>query len=245
MRPFFPYYGSKYRLARLLGPPQCDTIIEPFAGSACYSLFWWEYWWGPKKQVILVDIDPVIIGVFEWLKSPSAARDIGRLPDRVLHIDELDDLKPKVCEAAKWFVGLWLDHAQSRPAVTMCNWGRNSVKWRNYWSADIKYRILKQIPLIRNNPTIICGNYWDAPDIEAHWHIDAPYQGSCGRAYRLNHIDYHALGQFVDSLKGYIQVCGGPDDDWLPFEFFAEMPSHRHARRSFEYLYQKDNHRKR
>lgn len=28
MKPFFPFYESKYRLAKLLGPPKYSTVIE-------------------------------------------------------------------------------------------------------------------------------------------------------------------------------------------------------------------------
>lgn len=38
LHPFFPYYGSKWSLGPLYPAPRHDRIIEPFAGSACYSL---------------------------------------------------------------------------------------------------------------------------------------------------------------------------------------------------------------
>jgi site-specific DNA-adenine methylase len=38
LRPFFPYYGSKWRAARAYPPPLHRQIVEPFAGSAGYAL---------------------------------------------------------------------------------------------------------------------------------------------------------------------------------------------------------------
>ena len=95
MKPFFSYYGSKYRLASRLGRPKYGHVIEPFAGSACFS----TYWEPPK--VTLVDLDPVVTGLWKYLKRASR-QDIERLPGRVFHIDDLPTtacLKPmnKAC----------------------------------------------------------------------------------------------------------------------------------------------------
>lgn len=38
MKPFFPYMGSKWLLAPKYGAPRHPTTIEPFAGSAAYSV---------------------------------------------------------------------------------------------------------------------------------------------------------------------------------------------------------------
>ena len=50
LHPFFSYFGSKYRLAKCYPQPQCDEIVEPFAGSAGYALLY------PEKQVTLYEI---------------------------------------------------------------------------------------------------------------------------------------------------------------------------------------------
>jgi hypothetical protein len=38
VRPFFSFFGSKWRVAPHYPAPERDLIIEPFAGSAGYSL---------------------------------------------------------------------------------------------------------------------------------------------------------------------------------------------------------------
>jgi hypothetical protein len=164
VNPFFTYYGGKHRLAPLLGKPKYDHVIEPFAGSAGYSTCW------ESSNVTLVDLDPVIIGIWHYLQGASA-HDIARLPSRVMHVD---DLPSWVCQEERWLIGIWLNHGLSRPQKSLCNWGRNSSKRRNYWSEDIQHRIIGQLERIRHW-TIIQGSYEDAPDIEGHWHIDPPY----------------------------------------------------------------------
>jgi len=40
MQPFFLYFGGKWKLARRLGAPRHPHVIEPFAGSCGYSVYW-------------------------------------------------------------------------------------------------------------------------------------------------------------------------------------------------------------
>ena len=63
LRPFFGYYGGKWRdTPRLYPPPEHNTIVEPFAGSAGYSLRF------PRTpRVILYEKDPIVAGVWQYL----------------------------------------------------------------------------------------------------------------------------------------------------------------------------------
>ena len=45
----FSYYGSKSKLVDYYPPPKFDKIIEPFAGSARYSLKYWQ------NDILLID----------------------------------------------------------------------------------------------------------------------------------------------------------------------------------------------
>lgn len=49
----FYYYGRKKKIAGLYPEPQHSTIVEPFAGSAAYSLHGGRW----RRQVILVERD--------------------------------------------------------------------------------------------------------------------------------------------------------------------------------------------
>jgi hypothetical protein len=230
MKPFFSYYGGKFRLSRRLGRPKCDHVIEPFAGSACFSTYW------QSRKVTLVDLDPVVIGTWKLLKRASR-QDIERLPGRVFHID---DLPSWVIEEERWLIGFWLDRGLARPGKSLCKRGRSSTHWRNYWSEDVKYRIISQLDHIRHW-NIIEGSYEDAPDVEAHWHIDSPYNNNAGRAYRINLLDYKSLAEWCKSRKGYIQVCENEGATWLPFKPLAVVHSHRPNGNSQECVYEQDN----
>lgn len=49
----FYYYGRKKQIAKYYPSPNYSVIVEPFAGSAAYSLY--ENNW--KKDVILIEKD--------------------------------------------------------------------------------------------------------------------------------------------------------------------------------------------
>jgi hypothetical protein len=107
MQPFFLFYGGKWRLAERLGPPQRDHVIEPFAGSAGYSVFW------EPKKVTLIERDPLVYGVWKYLQRVSPA-ELKRLPS---NISDVDDLPSRVCDEAKSLVGFWFNHGLAGPAV--------------------------------------------------------------------------------------------------------------------------------
>jgi hypothetical protein len=228
MTPFFSYFGGKYEISQLL-TPKCDLVIEPFAGAAGFSVR------RVPRKVILIDLDPVIVGVWRYLQRASR-RDIARLPGRVMHID---DLPSSLCQEERWLIGFWQNHGLSRPGRALCNWGRMPEWEKNYWGENIKYRIIAQLEHIRDW-LIIEGNYWDAPDVCAHWHIDPPYRGA-GRSYRFHHIDYQALAQWCLSRHGFIQVFEGGPEDWLPFRPFVMHRTHRPTGFSQEWIYEKYN----
>jgi site-specific DNA-adenine methylase len=74
IRPLFPFYGSKWRDARRYPAPGESIVIEPFAGSAGYSL-----WYEPHR-VWLYDVDPIVVGVWSYLIA-ATPRELLALPD--------------------------------------------------------------------------------------------------------------------------------------------------------------------
>jgi hypothetical protein len=213
-----------------LGRRSATTPLNPFAGSAAYSCFW------EPKKVTLIDRDPVVTETWKFIQRASR-RELKALPERVL---DIDDLKPSVCQEARWLIGFNLNHGVTRPGVSMCNRGRNTSKWRSLWGKEKKQLIIEQQHLIQHWD-IREGNYWDAPDVEAHWGIDPPYQHA-GKMYRFHDIDYKgALAPWCLSRRGYIQVHEAAGADWLPFRPFTLLFANRANGHSDEWLFEQDN----
>ena len=74
LRPFWCYFGGKWRAAPHYPAPIHSTIVEPFAGAAGYSTRY------PDRQVVLIDKDPVIVGLWRYLTRARAPRRSGGCP---------------------------------------------------------------------------------------------------------------------------------------------------------------------
>ncbi len=100
------YYGSKSKIINRYPSPKYDTIIEPFAGTAQYSLKYFN------KNIILIEKYPVIVKLWKWLQKCSK-QDILGLPR--LKCGENVDNFTWDCEEAKWLVGFIIAGAPSTP----------------------------------------------------------------------------------------------------------------------------------
>lgn len=211
LRPFWTFFGGKWRLTPHYPEPIHSTIIEPFAGAAGYSLRY------PDRKVILIDKDPLIAGIWRWLISASA-EEVRALP-RIPVSGSLHDVKWP-CEEAKNLAGFWLGAGSVRPYYNLTGWLKKPGRSANLWGASKIERIASQVDRIRHW-TIIEGDYTNAPDIEATWFIDAPYV-KAGKRYRHSSasIDFSHLGAFCQNIEGQVIVCEQEGADWMPFEFF-------------------------
>jgi hypothetical protein len=218
LRPFWRYYGAKWRIAPRYPKPRHRTIIEPFAGAAGYSLRY------PDRKVILVERYHVIAEIWRWL--------IGASPDEVRAIPAVDavaDLPSWVPDGARWLVGFNLAPGRQQPAshVSPGILKRREARerWMNEgWTQGLRERVAAQVDAIKHW-RVIEGDYTTAPDIEATWFIDAPYQGEAGRRYTCgsNHLDYAALGRWCRARAGLRIVCESPSATWLPFLRFSSV----------------------
>lgn len=226
LRPFFSYYGGKWRDAvRLYPAPTQDIIVEPFAGSAGYSLRY------PTKRVILYEIDPVIVAVWRYL--------IAVRPEEILALPDLpegggtDDLK--VCQEAKWLVGFWLNRGASSPRKSPSKWMRDKIRPGSFWGDRVRNTIARQLDSIRHWEVHNSGYVECSEDLQATWFVDPPYR-EAGRHYRFGSevIDYPALGLWCKQRVGQVIVCENSGADWLPFRELASTKTTRADQRSKE-----------
>lgn len=218
LRPFWRYYGGKWRAAPRYPPPQHGTIIEPFAGAAGYALRY------PERRVILIERYRVIAEIWRYLIAAPAG-EIRAIPD----VEHVDDLPPWVPQGARWLVGFLMNSATTAPCNSMSAGARrmrDSGRAKIYgWCDAIRERVASQVDSIRHW-TVIEGDYRDAPDVEATWYIDPPYQ-QAGRYYQhgSDAIDFGALATWCRQRRGQVIVCEAAGANWLPFAPFAEIKS--------------------
>src|SRR5690348_1938164 len=170
----YSFYGGKGRIAHLYPKPTHNLIIEPFAGAAGYS-----FNHGEGHQVLLSDIDPVVVEMWQWLKSPEAREYVPRIPERLDAGTRISDrfagwpqplIRLLQAEANQGTQGARGVHDQVTTMGSKC------------W-----HRVRPKLELARQRCaywTILQEPYYALPDVEATWFIDPPYQGEPGKRYR-------------------------------------------------------------
>lgn len=213
--PFFTYYGGKWRIAPKYPAPTCDRIIEPFAGSAGYSLR------HAGKDVWINDIDPVVVGTWHYLIW-ATAEEILALPD-LEPGQTVDDLS--VHQEARWLIGWWLNKGSAQPKLRPSSFMLNHPEGAPYWGQSIRERIARQLPYIQHW-TLTDYDYEELPGLDATWFIDPPYEAA-GRHYKYGSdgIDFERLGRWCESRPGQVIACEADAAKWLPFEDLAVIDS--------------------
>ena len=210
LKPFFTYYGGKWRAAPRYPAPRCDTVIEPFAGAAGYAVRY------PEKNVILIEKDEQIAAMWHYIIH-ATEQEILALPDLAQN-ETTDNLS--VPQEAKTLIGFWLQKGARIPGKKASVWMREGINQTGWWGNAIRERIASQLSAIRHWK-IITGDYTMSPNVEATWFIDPPYEIS-GKIYRCgsDDIDFHALAEWCKSRKGQVMVCENVGATWLPFTPF-------------------------
>lgn len=202
----FSYYGSKSKIVDYYPPPKHKRIIEPFAGSARYSLKYWQ------NDVLLVDKYPVIVEVWNYLKNASEA-DIKGLPklDTGQTIDDYD-----LSDIERKFMGFMVQDGTTGM--------RRTASYFAVKRMDEKFDfIIKNLHKIRHWE-IKLGSYDELENVEATWFIDPPYQFG-GHEYKCSNknIDFPKLAEWCQNRNGQVIVCENTKADWLPFKPMVEM----------------------
>jgi site-specific DNA-adenine methylase len=194
----FYYYGRKKQIAKHYPAPNYGCIIEPFAGSAAYSLHA-DNW---QKQVIIIEKDARVAAIWKWLISDATASEIRSLPDL------------KIGEKSSEF--LHIIHAATKMAFKYKTIKVTPVLARNW---EISKRVMSENLYKVKHWEIICGDYSLAPDIEATWFIDPPYESKPGMGYEHSSalMDYAKLADWAMSRNGEIICCEGEYGSYLPF----------------------------
>lgn len=230
LQPFFSYFGAKARIARRYPAPLFDTVVEPFAGSASYALE------RPERRVVLVDLDPVIVGLWRYLIRVKMA-EVLALP---LLEDGASVADLPVSQEARSLIGFWCNKGAARPCQQITtSWGR--LYPEQFWHERTRARVARQVERIRHWVALE-GQYHEATSAvrgAATWFVDPPYVGRSrtskyragreetrpvGDRYRCNTrgIDFAELGEWCQGLEGQVIACEHVGATWLPFREFVD-----------------------
>lgn len=217
VRPFWNYYGGKWRAAPRYPAPAHDTIVEPFAGAAGYSLRY------HARRVVLVERYAVIAEVWRYLIAVRSA-EVRAIPA----VDRVDDLPSWVPQGARDLVGFNLNSGTASPRRRLSSGlARLRTLGRKLagWSAERRDMIASQVDHIRHW-RVIEGDYSEAPDMAATWFIDPPYQlAGSHYVHGPAGIDFAHLAEWCRSRRGQTVVCEAQGATWIPFTPFERAKS--------------------
>lgn len=200
----FYYYGRKKQIVRRYPRPNFDTIVEPFAGSAAYSLH--DNNW--QKRVILVEKDEKVAQIWKWFIEEAKSEDIINMPEL------------RVGEKSSEF--LHIVHAATKMAFHFKTIKVTPVLARN-WEISRRY-ISNNLHKVKHWE-IIHGDFKQTPNVKATWFVDPPYRGNAGLGYRHSSklIDYKELAEWALQREGEVIFCEGEEGDYLPFKPLVEQ----------------------
>lgn len=202
----FSYYGSKSKVVDLYPSPKFGKIIEPFAGSARYSLKYFD------RDVLLVDKYQVVVDVWHYLQQASV-KDIDGLPK----ITAGKDIREyKLSNGEQLLLSFLTAKGQANPQYIVSSFAVHIGEGRKENAYQYQLNFIKNNLFKIRHWKIVCGDYQEIENQEACWFIDPPYQEG-GRYYKFNVIDYSILSSWCQSRDGQIIVCENTKATWLPF----------------------------
>jgi hypothetical protein len=172
-------------------------VIEPFAGSMGYTLY------HRPKAALGIERDSRVVALWQRLVVQLGPLVEPRLGERT------DDLLVKLC-------------AYSNASLVVADMLVTERMLREFKLA------VKRLERDRPYAATLAyqwGSYADAPDVEATWFIDPPYQKPSGRRYVSLLPDYAELAGWVRSRRGQVIVCEQAGADWMPFRPLCDVQS--------------------
>jgi hypothetical protein len=119
-----------------------------------------------------------------------------------------------ICQEAKWLIGWHIGQGVDAPQDLVTPFG-DRLEYKR-WSESRKQAIAFWLSRIRHWKVVL-GDYTDAPDIQATWFVDPPYDNQAGKHYPYNNVNYDTLATWCKSRRGLVIVCENVGATWLPF----------------------------
>jgi site-specific DNA-adenine methylase len=214
-------------------------VIEPFAGSAGYSVF------HEPERALLIDAYEPVVGIWNYLIKVKVSEMLA-LPD-LEPGQTVDDLN--VPQEVRWLIGFWIHRGTTIPGkrvTSFANLAREG-EWQNQgqvsWNARARKRIAAQLEKIRKWEARL-GSYDVSPDVEGLWFVDPPYQ-HVKRKYRIKFSEYDALAAWCRTRPGEVIACDQEGADWLDFQplgdFCATWGKQKKTKRTKEVVWTHDS----
>lgn len=215
----FYYYGAKKTLAGAYPRPLFPLVVEPFGGSASYAVHHLRA--GTAERALVLEKDARVVEVWHRL--------LAMTPEEVRAL-------PIPAAGSKTSDFLYMTSATSN-AVARCNQMTVTSRMPAIIAVMLE-RIATVLPLLQGKVTVVADDYRAAPNVEATWFIDPPYQVQSGppttktvyprgMGYRSGcdskSLDFQELSTWCQDRRGQTIVCEQAGADWLPFKPLKDL----------------------
>jgi hypothetical protein len=186
--PLFKWFGSKWSASRrgCYPEPIADVIVEPFAGSAGYSLNHYQ------KSVVIWEDDPNLIRLWRWIINHATSAKVLDIP---VGLSVGVDIRQVGLSAGQ---ALLLKHWQRTNNVgdcwTISPWGHLPGQW----TMNTRARVAEQVYMVKHWKIRQPIEFIDEPNVT--WFIDPPYQYNYSYRGDLAPFDYDALVSFEQTV---------------------------------------------
>lgn len=226
--PLFKWFGSKWLSSKTLPAPKYDSIVEPFAGGAGYSLRHCE------KRVTICESDPHVYQLWVWLTHGGATQ--SNILDIPIGVKEGTDIRTLgLSQGQQLLLKTWQRTNNVGDCWTISPWGNKPGQW----TANTRARVASEFEAVKH------WQVWDDAYVplrmgsrqadNSTWFLDPPYEFNY--QYRSkSKIDYVELAKLIRNLHGQKIVCEAVCQKtqavptWLPFrEWGSRITSRRKA----------------
>lgn len=193
--PLFKWFGSKWGSAKHYPKPISDTICEPFAGSAGYSLNYCNL------KIHIYDDDPRLRKLWLWLINEATSDKIKEIPCNIPI--GTDIRKIGMTHGQELLLKHWQRTNNVGGCWTISPWGHMP----GFWNNNTRDRIAEDIYKIKHwkftKPISLIDNEMIT------WFIDPPYQFNYRYNCKLPPFNYSNLDSFVQTLhrSSLVIVC--------------------------------------
>jgi site-specific DNA-adenine methylase len=196
----FKYSGNKQRLLHLLRQPPKGPIIEPFAGSARYSLNY-------DLDAILFEKNKDVYDLWDWLINDATKKDLLELekmkqPEKV-DIRLLNLPKPQETLFRLTCASVYVGQLSS---------------WISYPQHKVDFsRLISYLPQIKYRFTLGGTDYLQSAGLQGTYFIDPPYMGTSGNYIdgsnkkELNSVNLNTFTEYINSVDSPIIFTYGTD----------------------------------
>lgn len=221
--PLFKWFGSKWQASKYYPLPKHELIIEPFAGSAGYSLRHFGH------RVALAESNTNIFTLWSWLINEATEPSIREIPTGVPVGTDIRTLGLGLGQSL--LLKTWQRTNNVGNCWTVSPWGNSPGQWTKNTRARVasEFHCIKHWELFPEGRSLI-----SAASDTATWFIDPPYEFNY--RYGSSDMDYWEFGRDIQRLKGQVIACeavcpkSGAIPNYLPFiDFRKTVTSRRKA----------------